>query len=457
MAFNTDNSASSTRSLFKIEIPGWGEDAFNAATEAAGGFISSAWDTVTGFFGGGSEAETEQSKANNGIATMGGLLGPNGRAPLLTPGQPTIDVHQNFAWTASQADPARDNLPYVQIKEKVVNRSSRLQNLMYNTFALLQSPAGQAAGAAAGAYGAQKAASYLTRNKTYSGKAGIVAGAAGAIGGFFGTRAIANNDSFISGETHTNQLAPYSGLYSTVPTGFQYRLPFVKAQGNVSKDLNTSWQSDDQGFSNLARSVGEFSSAMGGKGGFLKGFGGGAQAAADMAEGLSQANEGLKYFFAGAFTEKAKSYQYGNNNNTFDINFYLFNNINWAKTVENWQLVFLLQYQNLPNRLNRLILTPPVIYEVTVPGYFYSMYSYIKNISVDFLGSNFLIDMPVEIIGNGGGESVGKASSGKKSSSSKTDFRVTVPEAYRVKISFENLLPETQNLLYEANRKSQIF
>lgn len=454
MAFSADNNASNTRSLFKINIPDWGDDIATDTAQAVGSFLSNTWQKAKNFFGGGG-GSVEEAQANNNLSTMGGLLGPNGRAPQLTPTQPAIDVHQNFAWTASQADPARNDLPYVQLKEKVVNRSSRLQNLMYNTFALLQSPAGQAAGAAAGAYAGQKAASYLTKNRTYQGQAKLGLGAIGAIGGFLGTRAIGNSDSLISGEVHDNQLAPYSGLYSTTNTGFQYRLPFVKSQGNISKDLGTTWSEDNVGFSQLARSVGEFSSEMSGKGGFLKGFGGGAQAAADMAEGLGKVNDGLKYFFAGAYTEKAKSYQY-QGSNSFEINFYLFNNISWARTVENWQLAFLLQYQNLPNRLNRLIVTPPVIYEVLVPGYFYSMYSYIKNISIDFMGSNFLIDMPVEVVGNDGGNSVGKASTGKKSSISKQDFKVTVPEAYRVKIAFENLLPETQNLFFEANYKSQI-
>jgi len=105
--------------------------------------------------------------------------------------------------------------------------------------------------------------------------------------------------------------------------------------------------------------------------------------------------------FEGAYSESAKTFSYGTKLPGFEISFYLFNNISWAETVKNWYAVFCLQYQNLPNRLNRLILTPSVIYEALVPGYFYSMYTTISNIDVSFLGSNLLINMPVLEADNG--------------------------------------------------------
>ena len=169
------------------------------------------------------------------------------------------------------------------------------------------------------------------------------------------------------------------------------------------------------------------------------------------AKALEQVNEvaqqGLQGIFAAAYTESAKSYAYGGNP-SFDISFYLFNNVNWSETVKNWYAVFALQYQNLPNRLNRLILTPSVIYEATVPGYFYSMYTYIKSVDVSYIGSNLLIDMP--ILQSNSEDDVPSNISNNQAPDLYSNIKVIVPEVYKISLTFESLIPETQNLLYEA-------
>lgn len=441
----SNSTISARQSLFRIQVPDWADPAD--------------FDDVADVFSNNAPVQDPNATGNDALSRLAGSLGPNGRAPQLRPtSSGGIDVHKDFAWTGSKASTAREDLPFIYMKEKLVNRSSRLQNLMYNTFALLQTPAAPVIAAGATGFGAQRLAGELTKNAS-RGTELIARGAAfvgGAlVGGGVVSKATDLAEGFLSGENYQNQLSPYKGLYSTTDTGFVYKLPFVKTSGRITKQSGSDWQSEESGFGGLAKDLGSGLESFGAAGvPFLGQIGDGLNLAADIGEMASAAQKSLKYVFAGAHTEKAKTYSYGGGGNQFDISFYLFNNVEWAETVKNWQLVYLLQYQNLPNRLNRLIITPPVIYEVNVPGYFYSMYTSIRSIDIDYIGSHFLLNMPIEFLGEGnvGSEEVKKASTGSTpNSTSSRDVKVLVPEAYKVNITFQNLLPETQNLYYQAN------
>lgn len=441
----SNSTISARQSLFRIQVPDWGDTVF---------------DDVADLFGNNDPVQDPQATGNDALSKLAGSLGPNGRAPQLRPTNSSgIDVHKDFAWTGSKASTAREDLPYIYMKEKLVNRSSRLQNLMYNTFALLQTPAAPVIAAGTAGFAAQRLAGNLTKNAS-RGTELIARGAAfvggAALGGGAVSAATDLAEGFLSGENYQNQLSPYKGLYSTTDTGFKYKLPFVKTSGRINKQTGSDWNEEGEGtgFGSLASGLGKGLESFGAAGvPFLGQIGDGLNLAADIGEMASAAQDSLKYVFAGAHSEKAKTYSYGGGNQ-FDISFYLFNNIDWAETVKNWQLIYLLQYQNLPNRLNRLIITPPVIYEVNVPGYFYSMYTSIKSIEIDYIGSHFLLNMPIEFLGEGnvGTEEIKKASTGGTPNSfSSRDVKVLVPEAYKVNITFQNLLPETQNLYYQAN------
>ena len=441
----SNSTISAKQSLFRVQVPDWGDTVFD---DVAGALFGNEGDPV----------QDPNATGNDALSRLAGSLGPNGRAPQLRPtSSGGIDVHNNFAWTGSKASTAREDLPFIYMKEKLVNRSSRLQNLMYNTFALLQTPAAPVIAAGATGFGAQRLAGELTKNAS-RGTELIARGTAfigGSVaGGFVASKATDLAEGFLSGENYQNQLSPYKGLYSTTDTGFVYKLPFVKTSGRINKQTGSDWNAEEPGFGSKAKELGGGLESFGSAGvPFLGQIGDGLNLAADIGEMASAAQDSLKYVFAGAHTEKAKTYSYGGGNQ-FDISFYLFNNIEWAETVKNWQLVYLLQYQNLPNRLNRLIITPPVIYEVNVPGYFYSMYTSIRSIEIDYIGSHFLLNMPIEFLGEGnvGSEEIKKASTGSTpNSTSSRDVKVLVPEAYKVNITFQNLLPETQNLYYQAN------
>lgn len=426
--------------LFEFEIPNY-TDALGVGRVVREGanFANAAWDKING--------------TNNAGPTtpFAGLLGPSSKAPRLVPrSSAPIDIKSDFAWTSSKSDPARAEMPYVYLTEKVVDRSSRLQNLMYSTVSLLQSPLGIAAGAAIGAGAAGRAVAEL-------GGTGKVAQIGSKVVGGLGGAAVSNffSEQALPGEIYNNNLRAFSGLYSTTNTNFSYKLPFVKTTGSITKGISQNWS--EEGYtigdsleginskfeelpgSSAAEGLTKTASSTLETGSLL------AKAAADVNYMFSEANKNV---FAAAYTESAKTFSYGSNLPSFSISFYLFNNLTWADTVKNWYAVFGLQYQNLPNRLNRLILTPSVIYEATVPGYFYSMYTYMRSIDVTFLGSNLLIDIPIIQTGNTD-DSVRNIST-NQGSPINSSFKVVMPEVYKIDISFESLIPESQNLLFEA-------
>lgn len=392
-----------------------------------------------------------QSLTNMG--NYAGLLGPVSKSYKIEPiSSSPIDIKQNFMWTSSKSDPARLEMPYVFLKEKVVDRSSRLQNAIYNTVSLVQSPLGTAAGALGGAALAARAANKFNLGKFSTGAVAV----AGGIAGGYAANKLANVADYLGGEAYENNLKAYSGLYSTTPTGFVYKLPFVKTTGNISKGISQSWETPGrlgQGFEEVSDTFKDLSGSGGpgleGLAGTASGY---AQRVREIGEVIDSASsitsKLTQSLFEGAYSESAKTFSYGTKLPGFEISFYLFNNISWAETVKNWYAVFCLQYQNLPNRLNRLILTPSVIYEALVPGYFYSMYTTISNIDVSFLGSNLLINMPVLEADNG--DFSERQASSNKVPSIQNYVNVIVPEVYKVSISFESLVPETQNLMIES-------
>jgi len=392
-------------------------------------------------------------KSLGNMSNFAGLLGPVSKSYKIEPiSSSPIDIKQDFMWTSSKSDSARLEMPYVFLREKIVDRSSRLQNAIYSTVSLVQSPLGNAAGAVGGAALGSLAAKRL-------GVGGIAATGLTLAGGVAGEQSVdylGNLADKLGGEQYQNNLKAYSGLYSTTPTGFVYKLPFVKTTGNISKSISQSWERGGtlgEGFDEMSEAFKDISGSAGaGFEGLFNAASGGAETVSLLGQALDQANRITSSLtgsiFEGAYTESAKTFSYGTKLPGFEISFYLFNNLSWAETVKNWYAVFCLQYQNLPNRLNRLIVTPSVIYEAMVPGYFYSMYTAISNIDVSFLGSNLLINMPV--IENDNTNSSERQASTNRAPQTTSYVNVIVPEVYKVSITFESLVPETQNLMLES-------
>lgn len=202
-------------------------------------------------------------------------------------------------------------------------------------------------------------------------------------------------------------LRPYEGLYITEDTGFRYLLPyFDDSQTLVSNAFSTN---DDMfgPSSLLGKAVSKIRSAT---------------------EALAK----LAYFTEpGLYIEKPKFYNFKSSGDKISFTFPLINT-GWSTYDDvklNWQLAFLLSYQNVPNRRTRELIDPSVIYEVSIPGVKYIPYAYIQSLKIDYLGSRR--QMNLEVPGRSGTKTV----------------TTIVPEAYVITINLEGLVAETQNFL----------
>lgn len=210
----------------------------------------------------------------------------------------------------------------------------------------------------------------------------------------------------------------YENIYGVLESGFRYKFPYFK---NTFKSSNSSY--NDVG--GPSRPGSEDS----GKAGKIAGK------AYDMLSTISSIGS---QFTMGFQMDFAKAYNYGTSGPSTTISLYLDNTFDssidgsrgpnpWQK---NWELIFLLLYQNLPNRRNKVFFDPPVIYKCNIPGVLTYIYSYIKDINIECVGNRRVL--PV-FYGNGNETS-----------------DTLIPEAYNVTFTVESLLPESKNLFLSS-------
>ena len=192
----------------------------------------------------------------------------------------------------------------------------------------------------------------------------------------------------------------YQNLYGVNKTKFTYRLPYLE---DGFKQINNSWSADDEasGFisSNVAR-------------------------VAALTKGMVP-SVGVDY---------SKSFQYPSDGPSHTVTFYLDNTLQSGhestknSIADNINFVYLLLYQNLPSRVNRTSVKPPVIYQAFLPGVFSYRWSFLSNISINFVGTRRRSRV---VIGGKLTEAV-------------------IPEGYEIQMTINSLTPETQNLMYNS-------
>jgi hypothetical protein len=368
------------------------------------------------------------------------------------------DVINDFQWTTSPAE-SKVGVPEIFLKEKRLITNSFVAQAAYYTYALQESTAdattfvanfkakfgtlaGTALDAALGAAitnqlgGRQisqavgKGASLSPQLAAYSSiiQAGTQA-AGGAVGASIGGAGVLNNLSRLAGgaldiaqtaganlnveSLNSKYLLPYEGLYLTEDTQFYYRFPyFVNNLNDISNKFSNT--------PNLNPAE------IGGPAGSFYGLSEGLGAAAMTVAANANLNA------PGVYIEKPKFYNFSEDGEALVFKFPLVNT-GWATytdVLRNWQLLYLLAYQNRPNRRSRDLIDPPVIYEVSIPGSRYYPYAYIETMKVAFVGSvrKMLIDVPY-------GTSTIKIES-------------IIPDAYDVTITLRALVRESQNFLY---------
>ena len=369
-----------------------------------------------------------------------------------------IDVINKFQWTTSPKS-SRQEVPNILLKEKRLKNNALYAQVAYYGLALGGVMAGGLGGltslnetfrpfaqALVGGFGAQTFASTVT--KTLQNITSFINGDAGGLGSGLLSKslelattglgiaggAMATPENIQMGLNTISQAAqllgqnmpskfnierlasdtlqPYEGLYITEDTKFIYSLPYF---------------SDEQNSINNA--FGDFDEVMG-QGGLdpLNAY-----AAAQNVRAAANFMSGTINFDApGIYIEKPKFFNFKEQGEQIRFRFPLINT-GWSTyedVCQNWQLMYLLTYQNRPNRRSRDFIDPAVIYELTIPGVRFYPFAYISDMSINFVGARRRMNLTVPLAGG-----------------SRT-INTIIPDAYVIDITLTTLVSETQNFLF---------
>ena len=334
-----------------------------------------------------------------------------------------VDVVSDFYWTNSKllgADgTGRQEVPYIKLKERTVKTSSFVAQALYSAGGIFDSAKTVLNALNLGSFDNTSATQLAPAigQKLSELLPSSTAGTNANSGSLMDTVSKKINEAVAAATDDSSFLTDpwlsyYKGLYITQPTGWVYFFPYM---ANSYQSTSNSWGNDtsDAG------------------GGFL--FEGASQL---MEKGAEIARKITSSLSVGSFQEKAKFYQHEQNGETITVTFPLINtgNANFNDVIRNWQLVFLLLYQNRMQRIDRNIINPPPIYEVEIPGLKYMPLCYLSNIEVKFKGSRRTMTLPLP-------SATGQGNLG---------LNTVVPEAYEITLSITSLVAESKNFMYST-------
>jgi hypothetical protein len=190
----------------------------------------------------------------------------------------------------------------------------------------------------------------------------------------------------------------YAYLYLREPTNRKYKFPYFDNDYiSIANQYSDTYSAEKEG-NFLTDSLGSLSEL-----------------------GLKTAkmlNSGKSFTEPGSYTQRPKFYNFEASNTTkVKVSFYLFNTLNANSYSSNLNLLSKLILQNTPHRYNRLLVDPPCIYEVTVPGKGFFPYSHVSLLNVQHIGTKRMVE------------------------------GIIVPDAFKVDIEFTSLTMDVNNFL----------
>jgi hypothetical protein len=197
-------------------------------------------------------------------------------------------------------------------------------------------------------------------------------------------------------------MLPYKDLYSLKPTGFKYLLPYLSDQ--ALSELRNSWPDLTYPLS------------------------------PNLANVQSTVTNTAKIAAPGQYIEKPKMFDPGSSSiPRVTFNFPLFNTQSYEQACANYQLLWLLIFQNTPQRVTKSLLEMPKMYSVNIPGVCYMQYSHVESLEIKFIGNRRHVDITMP------GNSIGLG----------TSIPAIMPDAYDVSITFTSLNISNSNMLLE--------
>ena len=345
-------------------------------------------------------AVANYSSGSNGLP--GGRRNTSVNAQTVTKSNPqsVIDVVSQFKWTASKINEDVIKIPHILVKEYYLKKSTLAHQLAYY--------ADTATGAGL---------NNLKVTENFVGLKGK--GITDALKS--GAEKISKNLRRLTGikasSTDSKTIQMYSNMYPICPTGFDYRFPYYS---DSYASRNHSWASAFQGFgeNEITKIAEDLISAA-------------------QKYTTDQSVIGAGITEPGVFVERSKYYQ-PSEGESISVTFPLLNTFDVGDVQKNFDLIWLLTFQNTPYRKNKSLLDPPCMYEVLIPGVRYIKFAVVDRLTVQFLGTRREIEL--QIPSDSGGGRVPK--------------KTIVPEAYNITLSFKSLNTDSSNFMIEAINKS---
>jgi hypothetical protein len=305
-----------------------------------------------------------------------------------------IDVVNDFVWTSSSVKNSNTKVPYLYAVELRQMQNSLVSSALYYINAISNSNI------------TSKGTEALDAliSKVTGSESGNVTSALTKFKNKINSFITAGVDKSIL----SSYLNSYLSMYLTERTGFKYSFPFFEGKPH---NITNGWQSSMQ---------------------VKPTFGGMVDKAIDWAD--TQAAT-INIMAPGTYIEKPKYFHFPEEGESVTFTFPLINTLKKSSYVpyqQNYELLWILAYQNKPFRTSFSRILPPKLYTVSVPGMKFLPYAYISNMDVQFLGSRRLL--PVN--------------------TPKGEIKTSIPEAYQVSITFTSLIADVGNLMVSNGFKS---
>lgn len=211
-------------------------------------------------------------------------------------------------------------------------------------------------------------------------------------------------------------LEVYKFKYFAEPTGFEYILPYFNSK-KITRGNSFGFEENPfSGLVEFGKDVKAFGNAANIKGVTgIAGFVGGLTPLVQSGAAL------LNTLIPGKINFEFPMSWDSTNIETIEVSFDLFNVGKEEDVYKNRRLCHLLSYQNTPSRRNFAIVDPPAIYSLEIPDVVHFPACYVSTLDIKNLGNTRLLEI-------GGSQR-------------------TIPEAYRINMTFTSLLMPSRNIM----------
>jgi hypothetical protein len=220
------------------------------------------------------------------------------------------------------------------------------------------------------------------------------------INNFIQSNAISSDDRALL--SSSEYLRSYLGIYYTKTTGFKYVLPYF---GDNLMTVQNSFGATAQEQTGIGTAL---------------------EAGQKVVEEVSST---INLTQPGSYIERPKHFQYPTEGKSITVTFPLVNTFRRTQQLpfqQNYELLWILAFQNKPYRTSFSRIMPPKIYTLVMPGQEFFPYCYISNMQVNFSGTRRLLPVTLPT-----GSTV----------------NTTIPDAYMVSITFTSLLANIANTM----------